>query len=531
MKLVFKYKVGTTEPSVTPSPEEKTEKEVKASVNIGQFKGDKTIMFLDYDVKVSVTYDTKTGKIISVKDGKSSEIVTIPCIFVNSNKNNSYKSGTFKGEYNGINATIEIDSPNFDNNYYIRSIKLDDESEIKYKDFLQELKTKIYFAQGVNGVSEIKGYETESKDVINAIKNAINNAVVAKEPVITISPEKSDYSNNESIKLMLECNTPDAEIYYTVDNSNNLSSINRNLSDPTKSGKKYEGEVTLNIDNEQGGNLYIRAAAKIDENSWSQIVRKDLRFVKAIKQDAFLVNGKGYGTWKEAVLAINSNGGEIELQDDVELTTEDVLPEYSCTIKSANGHKYKIKGGVIDAKVDITFDNVVYDISRIYGNGHNIHIGKNVETAFKFTAHSIFAGASYNSDNKDISANPEITIKSERFDVNGSGGAKTTLTGNVTINIVGDAKANVSGAYMQLNINGDISVNVDNDAELEGFLGEQNGGNVSGSIKLKITGTPKITGKTYIGSVNSDAKGTLDISNALLSESIKEKFKKFESTI
>ena len=498
--------------------------------NIGIFKDKKGV-----ELKGNPT-ENSDGQIInlklaSFKDGKSSEIVTIPCIFVNPNKNNSYKSGTFKGEYNGINATIEIDSPNFDNNYYIRSIKLDDESEIKYKEFLQELKTKIYFAQGVNGVSEIKGYETESKDVINAIKNAINNAVVAKEPVITISPEKSDYSNNESIKLMLECNTPDAEIYYTVDNSNNLSSINRNLSDPTKSGKKYEGEVILNIDNEQGGNLYIRAAAKIGENSWSQIVRKDLRFVKAIKQDAFLVNGKGYGTWKEAVLAINSNGSEIELQDDVELTTEDVLPEYSCTIKSANGHKYKIKGGVIDAKADITFDNVVYDISRIHGNGHNIHIGKNVETAFKFTAHSIFAGASYNSDNKDISANPEITIESGRFDVNGSGGAKTTLTGNVTINIVGDAKANVSGAYMQSNINGDISVNVDNGAELEGFLGEQNGGNVSGSIKLKITGTPKITGKTYIGSVNSDAKGTLDISNALLSESIKEKFKKFESTI
>ena len=68
LKLVFKYKAGTTEPSVTPSPEEKTEKEVKASVNIGQFKGDKTIMSPDYDVKVSVTYDTKTGEIISVKD-------------------------------------------------------------------------------------------------------------------------------------------------------------------------------------------------------------------------------------------------------------------------------------------------------------------------------------------------------------------------------------------------------------------------------------------------------------------------------
>ena len=470
-------------------------------------------------------------KLAAFKDGKSSEVVTIPCVFVNPNKNNSYKSGTFKGEYNGIHVTFETDSPNFDNNYYIRSIKLDDENEIKYREFLQDLKTKVYFAQGVDGVSEIEGHESESKDVINAIKNAINNAVVAKEPVIKISPEKSDYSNNENVKLTLECNTPDAEIYYTVDNSNTLSSINRNLSDPIKSGKKYEGEVTLNIDNEQGGNLYIRAVAKIGENSWSQIVRKDLRFVKAVKEDAFLVNGQGYGTWQEAISAINSNDSEIELQDDVELTNEDVLPEYSCTIKSANGHKYKIKGGVMDAKADITFDNVVYDINRIYGNGHNIHIGKDVETAFKLGVHSIFAGTSHDADDKDISSSPEITIESGRFDVKGSGDAKTSLTGNITINIKENAKANVSGAYMQSNINGDITVNVDNGAELEGFLGEQNGGSVSGSIKLKLTGTPKISGITYRGSVNSSEKGTLDLSNASLTESIKEKFKNFESII
>ncbi len=470
-------------------------------------------------------------KLAAFKDGKSSEVVTIPCVFVNPNKNNSYKSGTFKGEYNGIHVTFETDSPNFDNNYYIRSIKLDDENEIKYREFLQDLKTKVYFAQGVDGVSEIEGHESESKDVINAIKNAINNAVVAKEPVIKISPEKSDYSNNENVKLTLECNTPDAEIYYTVDNSNTLSSINRNLSDPIKSGKKYEEEVTLNIDNEQGGNLYIRAVAKIGENRWSQIVRKDLRFVKAVKEDAFLVNGQGYGTWQEAISAINSNDSEIELQDDVELTNEDVLPEYSCTIKSANGHKYKIKGGVMDAKADITFDNVVYDINRIYGNGHNIHIGKDVETAFKLGVHSIFAGTSHDADDKDISSSPEITIESGRFDVKGSGDAKTSLTGNITINIKENAKANVSGAYMQSNINGDITVNVDNGAELEGFLGEQNGGSVSGSIKLKLTGTPKISGRTYRGSVNSSEKGTLDLSNASLTESIKEKFKNFESII
>lgn len=468
-------------------------------------------------------------KIASFKDGKSSEVITVPCVFANPNKNNSYKRGTFKGEYNGIKVTVDIDSPNFDNNYYIRNIKLDDESEIKYREFLKDLKSKIYLAQGVDGLFEIQGHETESKDIMKAIKNAIGNALVAKEPVITITPEKSNYGNDESVKLTLKSNTENAEIYYTVDNSNDLSS--GTLSDPTKNGKKYDDELTLNIKNEKGGNLYIRAAAKIDENNWSQIVRKDLTFIKAVKENAFLVNGKGYSTWKEAISAINSNGAEIELQDDVELKNEDILPEYSCTIKSVDGHKYKIKGGIMEAKADITFDNVIYDINRIYGNGHSIHIGKDVETAFKFVSHSIFAGASNESINKDVTGNPEITIENGRFNVYGSGGAKTSLTGDVTINISGSSRVDVSGAYMQSKINGNISVNVDNDTELEGFLGEQKDGNVSGSIKLTITGTPKISGKIYKGSVNGSQKGTVDISKASLTESVKEKFDNFENTI
>ena len=202
--------------------------------NIGIFKDKKGV-----EIKGNPT-ENPNGNIInlklaSFKDGKSSEVVTIPCIFVNTNENNSYKGGTFKGSYEGIEATVEIDSPNFDNNYYIRNIKLDDESEIKYKDFLQELKSKIYLKQGVNSVSEILGYEKQSQNVINAVKYALNNAAVSKEPVIIISPEKYDYNNDESVKLTLECNTPDAEIYYIVDNSNDLSSTK--LSDPTKTGK------------------------------------------------------------------------------------------------------------------------------------------------------------------------------------------------------------------------------------------------------------------------------------------------------
>ena len=74
LKLAFDYKESTTAPTITPTvpqippTEEKTEKEVKASVNIGDYKSDSTIFPPDYDVKLSVKYDTKTGKIISVED-------------------------------------------------------------------------------------------------------------------------------------------------------------------------------------------------------------------------------------------------------------------------------------------------------------------------------------------------------------------------------------------------------------------------------------------------------------------------------
>lgn len=74
LKLVFTYKAGTTEPSVsptTPTTEEKNEKEVKTSVNIADYKGQNTIASPDYDVKLKVKYNEKTGEIISVEDDET----------------------------------------------------------------------------------------------------------------------------------------------------------------------------------------------------------------------------------------------------------------------------------------------------------------------------------------------------------------------------------------------------------------------------------------------------------------------------
>lgn len=144
------------------------------------------------------------------------------------------------------------------------------------------------------------------------------------------------------------------------------------------------------MENPKGGTLYIRAAAKVGEKNWSPTARKDLTFVKAVGKEAFEVNGSKYGTWKEAVSALEEAGsGEIILGDDVELQEKDTFPSVSCTIRSGNERKCKIKGGVMEARADITFENVVYDVNRIYGNGHSVTIGADVETPFSFTKRAI----------------------------------------------------------------------------------------------------------------------------------------------
>ena len=185
--------------------------------------------------------------------------------------------------------------------------------------------------------------------------------------------------------------TEGAEIYYTVDNSNTMSGST--LSDPTKTGTKYEGTFNVNIGNISGGKLYIRAAAKKD-GKWSSTSRKDLTFLKGVKENAFVVNGTGYSSWNDAVSAINSleNGGTIVLNDDVELSNESVMPTKPCTIKSADGNACKVTANILNAQADITFDGITYDISRIYAGGHSVAVKSSVKSGYSFLGRYIYAG-------------------------------------------------------------------------------------------------------------------------------------------
>ena len=474
------------------------------------------------------------GRVILLKaaafqDGKRSETVTARYVFANPNPKHAYELGQFSGKADGITARVEFESPNFDQKYYLTKIRLDDASEKAYAAFLPELFSQIYLKQGVEGVTPISGHEEESRKVLAAVQAALQEGSVAAEPVITVTPKQGNYGNDEKVTVEITCATDGAEIYYVVENSNDLTS--GKLSDFEKHKVLYEKPLTLTVENPKGGTLYIRAAAKVGEKNWSPTARKDLTFVKAVGTEAFEVNGSKYGTWKEAVSALEEAGsGEIILGDDVELQEKDTFPSVSCTIRSGNERKCKIKGGVMEARADITFENVVYDVNRIYGNGHSVTIGADVETPFSFTKRAIFAGTAHDAEEKEITANPVLSVESGKFALYGSGSSGTTLKGNVEIKVKGTADVEVVGAYMSSTVDGKVTVSVEDEAVLSEFLGELSKGSVK-ELELVMTGSPKLDGRTFRGTVNGTPKGTLDLRQASLSPEQVEKFKDFAEVL
>lgn len=462
-----------------------------------------------------------SGQVIEVcaaafaKDGTHSDVVRQFYVFANPLGNAAY-TATYSGisaTVGGITATAVTQSPNYDDNYYITSLTLDKEHSETYADFLPELFSRIYLAQTTEGVEPIEGHKQESRAVLSAVQAALNKALTASKPTLTVSPEKTTYANADEVTVTLECPTDGAEIYYTVDNSNTLTGST--LSDPTKTGKKYENPLSVSIGDIAGGTLYIRAAAKKD-GKWSGIVRKDLSFAKGVKENAFVVDGKNYQSWSDAVAAVNAaNGGTIVLNDDVQLTEEDKLPDVACTIRSADGEtKYKLSGSPLTLNGDLTLENITYSVSRIYANGHDLTIANDVKTAWSFTDYSLYAGSTVNSTAADTQ---HISVQAGDFAVIASGRGSTTHKADVDVAVGGSAEVELAGAYMGAKLDGDVRFTVADGVKLNQFLGEQSGGTVTGGLTLIISGAPTMsTGSysTYKASVNRDSFGTLDLTGA-----------------
>ena len=461
-----------------------------------------------------------SGQVIEVraaafaKDGTRSDVVRQFYVFANPLGNAAYTA-----QYSGISATVDgitatavTQSPNYDDNYYITSLTLDKEHSETYADFLPKLFSRIYFSQTTEGVEPIEGHEQESQAVLSAVQAALNKALTASRPTLTVSPEKTTYANADAVTVTLDCPTEGAEIYYTVDNSNTLTGST--LSDPTRTGTKYENPFTVSIENIAGGKVYVRAAAKKD-GKWSGIVRKDLTFAKGVKKNAFAVNGQNYQSWPDAVAAVNAaRGGTIVLNDDVQLTEEDKLPDVACTIRSADGEtKYKLSGSPLTLNGDLTLENITYSVSRIYANGHDLTIAKDVKTAWSFTDYSLYAGSTADSTAADTQ---HISVQTGNFAVIASGRGSTTHKANVDVTVGGSAEVELAGAYMGATLDGNVTFHVADGVKLNQFLGEQSGGSITGNLTLQINGTPtlKSYNPTYKASVNRDSFGTLDLTGA-----------------
>ena len=461
------------------------------------------------------------GQVIEVraaafaKDGTRSDVVRQFYVFANPLSNAAY-TATYSGvsaEADGITATIVTESPNDDNYNYITSLKLDSAHSEQYADFLPELFSRIYLAQTTEGVKPIEGHEQESQAVLLAVQAALNQALTASKPTLTVSPEKTTYANADAVTVTLDCPTNGAEIYYTVDNSNTLTGST--VSDPTKTGAEYTGPFEVSIDNIAGGKLYIRAAAKKD-GKWSGIVRKDLTFAKGVKKNAFVVDGQNYQSWADAVAAVNAaNGGTIELNDDVELSSVSTMPSVPCTIRSADGEtKYKLSGSPLTLNGDLTLENITYSVSRIYANGHDLTIANDVKTAWSFTDYSLYAGSTVDST---AAGTQHISVQAGNFAVIASGRGSTTHKAHVDVSVGGSAEVELAGAYMGAKLDGDVTFHVADGVKLNQFLGEQSGGAVTDGLTLIISGAPTMsTGSysTYKASVNKDSFGTLDLTDA-----------------
>lgn len=480
------------------------------------------------------------GQVIEVRaaafteDGTRSDVVRQFYVFANPLGNAAYTAqySGISATVGGITATAVTQSPNYDDKYYITSLTLDKEHSETYADFLPELFSRIYLAQTTEGVKPIEGHEQESRAVLSAVQAALNQALTASKPTLTVSPEKTTYANADAVTVTLDCPTNGAEIYYTVDNSNTLTGST--VSDPTKTGAEYTGPFEVSIDNIAGGKLYIRAAAKKD-GKWSGIVRKDLTFAKGVKKNAFVVDGTNYQSWADAVAAVNAaNGGTIVLNDDVQLTEEDKLPDVACTIRSADGEtKYKLSGSPLTLNGDLTLENITYSVSRIYANGHDLTIANDVETAWSFTDYSLYAGSTVDST---AAGTQHISVQAGDFAVIASGRGSTTHKADVDVAVGGSAEVELAGAYMGATLDGDVTFHVADGVKLNQFLGEQSGGTVKGGLTLIISGAPTMsTGSysTYKASVNKNSFGTLDLTDAAANfiTANRDKFTGFATTV
>ena len=466
------------------------------------------------------------------ENGNRSKIISVWCVFTDEVPEATYKAGTYEGSADGVQAKVTVIS-SYGSRPIIGEIKLDDDSEKEYADFLQELITEICYMQSTQ-ITPIAGYDADAQQkVLDAVEAALENAVSA-EVKVSMNPEKKIYEGyygtydfEEAPEVTLSCQVKDAKIYYYVTDSSTTE-------DPSvDTWTLYDGAFTPEFTNKDGGNVYVQVAVTRDGGeNWLDTDKIRISYKEKADENTVMIGDTGYSSLEKALAEVQ-NGEVIVLNKDISLDGDVKMPAADFRITSADGQSYRVESrNALELNGNLEISHVDWRADT-YLNGHDFTAGEEVaQSTWRFSYTKLYASSKKGS----VVENPEILISSGQFEIYGCA-EEAELTGDVEITVDGTAAVKVIGAESGSKLDGNINVTINgnNGATLDSFIGRESSAEVTGNLELKLEGTVQLSkwGGTYeaIHYNSKDVWGTLDLTEAEMSEDDIKRFSGFETVI
>lgn len=463
-------------------------------------------------------------------DGNRSKIVSVWCAFTDNVPSAIYKTGTYTGSADDLEATVTVTN-GYGDRPIISLVSLDEESQQECGDFLSELLAEVFYEQSTK-IDLLDDYDAEKQQkVLDAIDVALEKALSA-EVSVSLNPEKKIYGTrygkyefDEAPEVTLSCAVKGTEIYYHETDSSATETPDADT------WTLYDGAFTPTFTNEQGGTLYINVASTKDGENWLDTRQISITYKEKPDENTVMIGDTGYTSLEKAFAEVE-DGDTIVLNKDINLEDSVEMPKASFTITSAEGECYKLESKyALELNGDLEISNLDWD-AEAYLNGHNFTAGEGLaESEWSYT--TLYASSKTGS----VERNPEINIQSGQFEIYGVA-RNAELIGDLTVSVSGASKIKFIGAQYSGKLDGDISVTVNGDegAMLYSFVGRQSSGEVTGDLNLKLEGAVELNSgwlATYqTVQYNDDASwGTLDLSEADLTEDEVKLFKGFKNVI
>ena len=206
-------------------------------------------------------------KFAAFEDGQKSNTVTVYLVFCKQPTGFVLDKGTYESATGDISVSVTIDIVG------IRKITLDADTTKTSAAFLDELLAQVYLEQDPDAVKPLEGYDTAAQQkILDAISAAVEQAKRPPTPTATITPDLKNgysygpynYENPPTIELSDAM--AGSEIYYSF-----LQTYpNTTTKQYNDSWLHYTGSIVPQFSNEQGGKLYLVAAATKDNcATWS----------------------------------------------------------------------------------------------------------------------------------------------------------------------------------------------------------------------------------------------------------------------